>query len=384
MIFPPFVPTLQDIYSADVASNSSTPESSSEISDQIAGIGFPQAMQLTWMHSTSTMALFISGQDSLALYAACMPRGWQGPTYLYPGSSFVGDPMSSGTWAGDRFIFQLPGVPSYDISAQEITMAYQRSRSNPRYNFSMRVENEGSRRTESFEWRHSTAAQSSAYGMVWELVSLGRTSKSSSRHRNSDRSEIVAIIYEENLSSMSPSMQRVGGFQFAGRAVTTYMGYHWTLMALMSGIAVLQHATAWFSPIIHVWYSLRDRLFPIPNLDQHAAGTFARVFADIEPKLHTTPRRRDAWYLSTLAIHPSLQGNGLGSMLLTAGLERVDKAGVAAWLIGLEGIDNFYERYGFVTVEKANVGELKHWNGGSIMFRKDTEQLPEDQHITRN
>lgn len=128
---------------------------------------------------------------------------------------------------------------------------------------------------------------------------------------------------------------------------------------------------AWASPIVHAWYWLRNKLFPIPNLDQHAAETFARVFTDIEPKLRTTPRRRDAWYLSTLAVEPSLQGNGLGSMLLNHGLERVDKADVVAWLIGLEGIDRFYERHGFVTVERANVGELGHWNGGSIMFRKD-------------
>ncbi|KAJ4128015.1 hypothetical protein NW768_008299 [Fusarium equiseti] len=130
--------------------------------------------------------------------------------------------------------------------------------------------------------------------------------------------------------------------------------------------------SAWASPIIHAWYWLRNKLFPIPNLDQHASETFARVFTDIEPKLQTTSRRRDAWYLSTLAVEPSLQGNGLGTMLLNHGLERVDKADVAAWLIGLEGIDRFYERHGFVTVERANVGELSHWNGGSIMFRKDT------------
>ncbi|KAJ4266099.1 hypothetical protein NW762_004077 [Fusarium torreyae] len=242
MIFPPFVPTLQDLYNADLASTSLTTEGLSVISDQVAGVGFPQAMQLTWMHSTSTMALFISGHDSQALYATCMPRGQQGPTYLYPGSSFVGDPICSGNRSGERFVFQLPGIPSYDISPQEITMAHHRSRSNPRFQFSMRVESDGSRRTESFQWRPSSEAQSSAYGMVWELVSLGRTSKSSSRH-NSGTSEVVAIVYEENLSSMSPSIHRAGEFQFVGRATTTYMGYHWALMALMSGIAALQHAS---------------------------------------------------------------------------------------------------------------------------------------------
>ncbi|KAF5021116.1 hypothetical protein F66182_6816 [Fusarium sp. NRRL 66182] len=241
MIFPPFVPSLQDLYNADIAGGSSNTTVPSEISNQIADIGFPQTMQLTWMHSSSTMALFISEDGSNALYSACMPRGWRGPIYLYPGASFVGDPMSSGDRSGDRFVFQLPAVPNYGISCHEITMAYERSRSSPRYKFSIRVEAEGGRRTESFEWRPSAQAQSSAYGMVWELVSLGRTSRSSSHRQRS--SETVAVIYEENVPPMSPSVHRVGGFQFLGRSTTVYMGYHWTVMALMSGVVVLQHAS---------------------------------------------------------------------------------------------------------------------------------------------
>lgn len=102
----------------------------------------------------------------------------------------------------------------------------------------MRVEHEGSRRTESFEWRVSSQAQSGLYTTVWELISLGRSSKSSSHRPRS--SEVVAMVYENNESSM----QRSGGFQFSGRSTTSYMGYHWTLMALMSGIAVWQHASS--------------------------------------------------------------------------------------------------------------------------------------------
>lgn len=102
----------------------------------------------------------------------------------------------------------------------------------------MRVEHEGSRRTESFEWRVSSQAQSGLYTTVWELISLGRSSKSSSHRPRS--SEVVAMVYENNESSM----QRSGGFQFSGRPTTSYMGYHWTLMALMSGIAVWQHASS--------------------------------------------------------------------------------------------------------------------------------------------
>lgn len=105
----------------------------------------------------------------------------------------------------------------------------------------MRVEHGGSRRTESFEWRISSEARSSAYSMVWELVSLGRTSKSDS-HRSRSY-EVVAIIHEDNTLSGSGSVQRSGGFQFLGRATTGSMGYHWTVTALMSSVAILQNAS---------------------------------------------------------------------------------------------------------------------------------------------
>lgn len=128
---------------------------------------------------------------------------------------------------------------------------------------------------------------------------------------------------------------------------------------------------AWFSPIVQAFFSLRDKLFPIPNLDEHAAGTFLRAFKDTEPRILGTPRRKSAWYLSTLGVRPELQGKGLGSLLLRNGLQRVDQRGAAAWLIGVEGVDAYYERHGFVEVARANVGELQHWGGGSVMFRNE-------------
>ncbi|KAI1059367.1 hypothetical protein LB507_003952 [Fusarium sp. FIESC RH6] len=236
MIFPPFVPSLSEAYNFE--SGPSTPGTPSEISDEVLSVGFPQSMQLTWTTSSSAMALFISEPGSSVIYAALMPRGWQGPSYLYPGSTFAGDAMVSCNRSGERFTFQLPAVPSYSISANEVTMSFHRSRSNPRYSFSMRVEHEGSRRTESFEWRASSETQSGMYSMVWQLISLGRTSKSSSSRPKS--AEVVAMIYE-----VSPtSVQRSGGFQFLGRSTSNYMGYHWMLMAVTSGIAVLQHASS--------------------------------------------------------------------------------------------------------------------------------------------
>jgi GNAT superfamily N-acetyltransferase len=126
----------------------------------------------------------------------------------------------------------------------------------------------------------------------------------------------------------------------------------------------------WLSRVVLSFLDLRDWLFPVPNIDPHAAETFTRVFADIQPTIMNSDRRRNAWYLSTLCVEPKLQGSGLGSRLLLDGIQRVDRDGAAAWLIGLAGLDGFYGRYGFKEVARANVGELAHWDGGLIMFRE--------------
>lgn len=91
----------------------------------------------------------------------------------------------------------------------------------------------------------------------------------------------------------------------------------------------------------------------------------------IEANVINTPRRKSAWYLSTLSVDPELQGKGLGSMVLQHGLARADQHGAATWLVGVKGVDQYYERHGFKEVGRANIGEMAHWQGGSIMFRNE-------------
>lgn len=59
----------------------------------------------------------------------------------------------------------------------------------------------------------------------------------------------------------------------------------------------------------------------------------------------------------------------MGAMLIRDGLRKADYEGVATWLVGLRGLERYYNRFGFLEVGRANVGELKDWEGGSIMFR---------------
>ncbi|KAM0252885.1 hypothetical protein ACHAP5_000748 [Fusarium lateritium] len=124
----------------------------------------------------------------------------------------------------------------------------------------------------------------------------------------------------------------------------------------------------WLS-LLRAVLKLHSFLFPIRGVDNHRLGIYDRVFSTIEPDVLNSPRRRSAWYLSSLGVSPDVQGAGYGSLLLQHGLEAADRAGVPTWLVGLRGLDKFYSRFGFVEVARANIGELKDWDGGVIMFR---------------
>ncbi|PTB68074.1 acyl-CoA N-acyltransferase [Trichoderma citrinoviride] len=125
---------------------------------------------------------------------------------------------------------------------------------------------------------------------------------------------------------------------------------------------------AWIAPLVRTFISLQDTLLAPLNIDPHAAHAFDRVFPPIEKALFADKNRAEWWYLSTLAVHPSVQGIGLGALLLGEGLTRADEGKV--WLIGLRGTDAYYSRFGFVEVGRANVGDLSEWDGGIVMFRE--------------
>ncbi|GJN70881.1 hypothetical protein PLIIFM63780_002527 [Purpureocillium lilacinum] len=126
---------------------------------------------------------------------------------------------------------------------------------------------------------------------------------------------------------------------------------------------------AWFAPLMRLYVRLKNRLLPT-RIPADSTAVFTRVYGEIEPRLLCSPRRRAAWYLSTIATLPSLQGRGLGGVLLRHGLRAVDDRGLACFLVGVSGVEPFYRKYGFEEVERANVGELAGWDGGAIMFRE--------------
>ena len=79
-------------------------------------------------------------------------------------------------------------------------------------------------------------------------------------------------------------------------------------------------------------------------------------------------RLNDAWYLEYLAVDPSKQGSGLGSLILKESLKVIDELGEAAYLESSNPKNmSLYERFGFRFLKKIQVGSSPQIN---TMFRQ--------------
>ena len=79
-------------------------------------------------------------------------------------------------------------------------------------------------------------------------------------------------------------------------------------------------------------------------------------------------RLNDAWYLEYLAVDPSKQGSGLGSLILKESLKVIDELGEAAYLESSNPKNmSLYERFGFRFLKKIQVGSSPELN---TMFRQ--------------
>ncbi|KAM0287283.1 hypothetical protein ACHAQH_000598 [Verticillium albo-atrum] len=131
----------------------------------------------------------------------------------------------------------------------------------------------------------------------------------------------------------------------------------------------------WVAPLVNAARAAATWLWPCRSIDPVQGNVFDGVHDRVEARVIASdpspPRRRDAWYLSTLAVDPAVQGQGTGSWLVRDALSGVvDPEGAACWLIGLEGVEPFYERFGFKQIDSANEGRLADWTGGSVMMRE--------------
>ena len=118
---------------------------------------------------------------------------------------------------------------------------------------------------------------------------------------------------------------------------------------------------AWFPPrfdidLTHISETYKD--IPKDRIEEAF-----KIFEEIgESRVH------DAWYLEYLAVDPSTQGSGLGSLILKESLKVIDELGEAAYLESSNPQNmSLYERFGFRFLKKIQVGSSPQIN---TMFRK--------------
>ncbi|KAF2860640.1 hypothetical protein K470DRAFT_264252 [Piedraia hortae CBS 480.64] len=83
-------------------------------------------------------------------------------------------------------------------------------------------------------------------------------------------------------------------------------------------------------------------------------------------------KRADCWYLATLGVSPSTQGQGVGKRLVHYGFDKAKQEGVPVSVVSANGKDGFYKKCGFTTFA-GNVGEgegnpLRNAPGGNVYF----------------
>ena len=118
---------------------------------------------------------------------------------------------------------------------------------------------------------------------------------------------------------------------------------------------------AWFPPgfdidLTHISETYKD--IPKDRIEEAF-----KIFEEIgESRVH------DAWYLEYLAVDPSKQGSGLGSLILKESLKVIDELGEAAYLESSNPKNmSLYERFGFRFLKKIQVGSSPQLN---TMFRQ--------------
>ncbi|KAF9767214.1 hypothetical protein IL306_000262 [Fusarium sp. DS 682] len=125
----------------------------------------------------------------------------------------------------------------------------------------------------------------------------------------------------------------------------------------------------WIGSIVNTFIDIKDYLFPVQGLNKDNMESFEKAFSAVESDVLNTPRRQQAHYLSLLGVDPVLQGEGLGTILLEDGLQKVDQEDSAAWLVSLAGLEKLYAKYGFEETTKVEVEGLHGWKGGMVMLR---------------
>ena len=116
------------------------------------------------------------------------------------------------------------------------------------------------------------------------------------------------------------------------------------------GLSDGRGAVFWYPPGVHP----DGQAFGALLQEAGVAGMVAPVWEQVGPYEPDEPH----WYLRQIGVDPAARGSGLGSALLRAGLEEVDRVGARAYLEATSlASKSLYERHGFVSLGEIKVGE---------------------------
>lgn len=107
----------------------------------------------------------------------------------------------------------------------------------------------------------------------------------------------------------------------------------------------------WFDPrnLLHAlssaWMKVHATLWPDRAADPANEDIMERAHAYYETIW--SGDREESWYLEWCAVHPDVQGNGVGRELVKWGLEQAENERICASVVSAWGKDEFYRKCGF-------------------------------------
>ena len=94
------------------------------------------------------------------------------------------------------------------------------------------------------------------------------------------------------------------------------------------------------------------------SIARHGGLTAIKRLLTLQRLLGSRHPRQPHYYLFTIAVHPSLQGSGVGSQLLRVALEEADRRKQPAYLENTKQKNlAFYRKHGFEVLEEVNPGD---------------------------
>jgi hypothetical protein len=159
-----------------MGSSCSKPQGPIQITDDVARVGFPHTIHLTWMKSLSKAVIHMAVSGLPPLSSIGMPEGYGGHTILYVEPSIETSPMAYITRSGSEFMSNLPGILGSGIMPCRVSMVCEHRNTEVRYRFMIMVRHGTNYRSESFEWCRSGGNEAKSLGSPspgWKLVRLG-------------------------------------------------------------------------------------------------------------------------------------------------------------------------------------------------------------------